>query len=102
MAGKFYKGNRPNAVDLINWNLVKIFNDGKNDFEIWEQKFFNESGWKQVKVCAVKKFRNKANYWLSTNGERWSNCKNLGVMFNINKNLYNELLKIYKVDLKHE
>ena len=95
MAGKFYKGNKPKSIDLKNWDLVKVVNDGKNYFEVWVYKNFNEFGWKQVKVCAVKKVRDKANYWLSTNGDRLSNCKDLGMMFDKNKNLYNELLKIF-------
>lgn len=96
MGRKFYQGNRPNTGEYKDWDLINTVVDGGDAFEIWKKTNKNAAGWFGIKICSVKKIKNKANYWLAFNGERFSNSKDLETM-KINRiNLFYKINEMFE------
>lgn len=96
MRRQFFKGNRPNEGEYKDWDLIYTIVDNEDSFEVWKKRNKNVAGWFGVKICSVKKIRNKANYWLAWNGERFSNSKDLDTMKLNRISLFNKVINIFE------
>ena len=76
MAGRYFKGNHP--TEEFGWIKIGSIEHKEFDFSVFAKEWSN--GWRQIKVSSNKKTRNKANYWLSWNGERFANGKDYKAM----------------------
>jgi hypothetical protein len=80
MAGRFFSGNHPAPHE--GWQAlgqVKQLDSGDElSFTVYAKPPAN--GWTALKVCADKRVRDKANYWLAWNGDRFSNSTDYKLM----------------------
>ena len=76
MAGRFFRGNHP--TEDFGWFRIGQIKKNEFDFSVFAKEWSN--GWRQIKLASNKKTRNKANYWLAWNGERFANGKDYKAM----------------------
>jgi len=76
MAGRMFNGNSPSPDE--GWESCGAIQKDSFNFSVFVKPWNN--GWRMVKVCSTKKVKDKANYWLSWNGERFANGKDYKAM----------------------
>jgi hypothetical protein len=71
MSGKWYVGNDPDS------GVVVAENEG---WKIFEMQKKSQNQWLSLKAVSKVKRRNKANFWLAWNGDRFAAGKDLAIM----------------------